>query len=63
MIGPFTIAGAGALALTAVSVLAERRRNRRSDIEAVGWVPWPMMTILGTIGAVFAFALAIRFGG
>lgn len=54
--------GAGALALTAVSILAERRRNRRSDIEAVGWVPWPMVTILGTIAALFAFALALKLG-
>ena len=58
-----TYAGAGALALTAVSILAERRRNNRRNIEAVGWVPWPMITILGTIAALFAFALAIKFGG
>ena len=63
MIGPFTVAGASACALTAVSILAERRRNNRRDIESVGWVPWPMLTLLGTIAALFAFALAIKFGG
>ena len=54
---------AGAAALTAVSVLAERRRLRRSDIEAVGWVPWPLVTILGSIATLFAAALAITLKG
>jgi hypothetical protein len=60
---PLTMVAAGALALTALSVLAERRRNNRRDIEAVGWVPWPLVTILSTIAALFATALAIKFGG
>lgn len=54
---------AGAAALTAVSVLAERRRMRRRDIEAVGWVPWPLVTILGSIATLFAAALAITLKG
>ena len=54
---------AGAAALTAVSVLAERRRMQRSDIEAVGWVPWPLVTILGSIATLFAAALAITLKG
>ncbi len=54
---------AGAAALTAVSVLAERRRMQRRDIEAVGWVPWPLVTILGSIATLFAAALAITLKG
>ena len=54
---------AGAAALTAVSVLAERRRMQRRDIEAVGWVPWPLVTILGSIATLFAAALAITMKG
>ncbi len=54
---------AGAAALTVVSVLAERRRMRRSNIEAVGWVPWPLVTVLGTIATLFAAALAITLKG
>ncbi len=50
----------GAAVVTAVSVVAERRRLRRRNIEAVGWVPWPVITILGTIGTLFAAALAIK---
>ena len=57
------IVAAGAAALTAVSVLAERRRMQRRDIEAVGWVPWPLVTILGSIATLFAAALAITLKG
>ena len=46
--------------MTLVSVLAERRRSHRQDLEAVGWVPWPALTILGTIATLFATALAIK---
>ncbi len=58
-----SIVAAGAAALTAISVLAERRRMRRSNIEAVGWVPWPLVTILGSIATLFAAALAITLKG
>lgn len=54
--------GVAALALTAVSALAERRRIRRRNLDSVGWVPWPLLSILGTIGALFAFAFAIKAG-
>ena len=36
---------------------------RRNDIEAVGWVPWPLVTILGSIATLFAAALAITLKG
>ena len=58
-----SMVAAGAAALTAISVLAERRRMRRSNIEAVGWVPWPLVTILGSIATLFAAALAITLKG
>ena len=55
------IAGAGLLALAAVTSLAERRRVRRERIDRVGWVPWTGLFLvfsvvgltlvgLGTIG-------------
>jgi hypothetical protein len=54
--------GVAALLLTAVSALAERRRTRRRNLDSVGWVPWPLLSILGTIGALFAFAFALKAG-
>lgn len=62
MQGGLAIIGSVALALTAVSGLAERRRLRRNNLDAVGFMPWPLLSILGTITALFAFALAIKFG-
>jgi hypothetical protein len=60
--GGLTIIGLVALLLTGGSALAERRRKQRHNLDAVGWVPWPLVSILGTIGALFAFALAIKSG-
>jgi hypothetical protein len=52
--------GCGALALTVTSAVADRRRMRRRDIEAVGFMPWPLITVCGTIATLFAFALSIK---
>ena len=56
------IAGAAAV-LTALSGWAEHRRLRRRDIEAVGFMPWGLLTVLGVIGTLFAVAFAIQGAG
>ncbi|MBX9727388.1 MAG: hypothetical protein K2X31_00630 [Sphingopyxis sp.] len=48
------------VALVAIASLAERQRNRRNDLDAVGFVPWPMVSIIGMITALFATALALK---
>ncbi len=48
------------VALVAIASLAERQRNRRNDLDAVGLVPWPMVSIIGMITALFATALALK---
>lgn len=58
-----TIVGVAALAITLLAAIAERRRLKRRDIEAIGFMPWPAISILATVTALFSFALAIRFGG
>jgi hypothetical protein len=57
--GLWTIAG-GAVALVLVAGLADWRRNRRRDLDRVGWVPWPLVMILAMIVAAVATALALR---
>ncbi|MDB5689241.1 MAG: hypothetical protein JWL91_1117 [Sphingomonas bacterium] len=57
--GLWTIAG-GAVALVLVAGLADWRRNRRRDLDRVGWVPWPLVMILAMIVAAVATALALK---
>jgi hypothetical protein len=57
--GLWTIAG-GAVVLVAISGLADRRRNRRRDLDRPGWVPWPLLMILAMIVAAVATALALQ---
>jgi hypothetical protein len=43
-----------------ISSLADRRRHKRVNIEDVGFVPWPIITVLSVLGTVLAAALAIK---
>ena len=43
-----------------ISGLADRRRHKRVNIEDVGFVPWPIITVLSVLGTVLAAALAIK---
>ena len=54
---------AGWVALGLFSVWAERRRNRRTDPDRVGWVPWPLVLIVALIGAALSVALALQLPG
>jgi hypothetical protein len=56
-----TVAAAAA-ALTAVSALADHRRRTRADLDRVGFMPWPLISIASVMTALFAFALAIKGG-
>lgn len=43
-----------------ISGLADRKRHKRVNIEDVGFIPWPMITLLSVLGTVLATALAIK---
>ncbi|MFM6852990.1 MAG: hypothetical protein ACKOUM_02795 [Sphingopyxis sp.] len=51
-----------ALAITLLSGVAEGRRLKRRNMDAVGFMPWPLITILGTLITLFAVAFAIKYG-
>jgi putative copper export protein len=56
-----TIASFWAGALLAVSLLAwlgDRRRRRRTDINAVGWVPWRDLSALTAFAGLVLMAMA-----
>jgi hypothetical protein len=46
--------------LVAVSSLADRRRNRRRNIDAVGFMPWTAITVMSVLATVVAAALALK---
>jgi hypothetical protein len=47
-------------AVVLVSSLADRRRSRRSNIDAVGFMPWTAITVLSVLATVVSAALAIK---
>lgn len=62
MQGSMLTLGIAATALTAISALADYRRQRRADLDRVGFMPWPLVTIMSVMAALFAFAAAIKGG-
>jgi hypothetical protein len=46
--------------LVLVSSLADRRRNRRTNIENVGFMPWTAITVFSVLATVISAALAIK---
>ena len=55
-------AGISALsgAMVLVSSLADRRRNRRVNINDVGFMPWTAITVFSVLATVISAALAIK---
>jgi LPXTG-motif cell wall-anchored protein len=49
-----------ALLVAAGAWLADRRRMRRSDPDAVGWVPWRGVSFWAMMAAVLALAAAVK---
>lgn len=43
-----------------LSSLADRRRNRRTNIENVGFMPWTAITVFSVLATVITAALAIK---
>jgi hypothetical protein len=53
--------GSGALlAVAAIAWLAERRRNRRKAIDAVGWMPWTTLSFLALFGGIVLLSFAVK---
>lgn len=43
-----------------LSSVADKRRQNRNKFDEVGFMPWTAITVLATLGAVIAAALAIK---
>lgn len=48
------------LVLAGVAMVAERRRNNRSDPDSVGFMPWTFILLMSLVIAAFAGGLALR---
>ena len=53
------LAGASA-GVAGLAALADWLRNRRRDLDRVGWVPWPLIVMLAIMLALAFAAFAIR---
>jgi len=57
----WSIAAAGAV-VAALAALADRRRAKRRDMDAVGWMPWPLVLIVALLVAAIGAAIALKGG-
>jgi hypothetical protein len=55
------VAVAGAI-LSGISIVADRRRHRRTNIERVGFMPWTGLSVLSIMVTLLSTALAIKAG-
>ena len=53
-------ADGAALALVLVAGVAEARRNKRSSLDAPGWVPWRGLQVVGFFGVLAFTILALK---
>ena len=51
--------GGGLLALSLIAMLGDLRRRRRTDINAVGWVPWRDLSALTAFAGFVLLAMAV----
>jgi hypothetical protein len=58
----WTVVAVAAALLALVSIFADRRRNRRTVLENVGFMPWTGISVMATLVTVMSVALAIKAG-
>lgn len=60
MQSPLWIGAGAALALAIASGFGEARRQRRRNMDDVGFMPWQLIQLLAVIGAVVLVSLAVN---
>ncbi|MXO58615.1 hypothetical protein GRI89_03545 [Altererythrobacter salegens] len=55
----FAMWGGGLLLLSLVAFLGDRRRMKRTSIDAVGWVPWRDLSALTLFAGMVLMAVAV----
>ena len=49
-----------ALAVAGIAAFADRRRAKRTDLDAVGFMPWPLILVISMLSAAVMAALALK---
>lgn len=62
MQGSMLIVAVAATVLTGVSAFADHRRRHRADLDRVGFMPWPLISMMAVMTALFSFAIALKTG-
>jgi hypothetical protein len=57
----WTLVGASA-AMAALSSFADWKRQRRTNLDRVGFMPWTLLTVLGVLSALMLTAVALKAG-
>lgn len=59
-VGIWTWIGGAAVLIAAIATVADRRRMRRTDPDAVGFMPWTALFFVSLVVACVAIGLAAR---
>lgn len=46
----------------AISIIMEKRRHNRKNLNKAGFMPWNLLSVIATLGTVMMTALAIKMG-
>jgi hypothetical protein len=60
VLNPLAIGGGLAVVIAVIAWLGDRRRMRRSDPDAVGFMPWRDVFFWALLAAVVLFGLAVK---
>ncbi len=58
----FAIGAIISAVIAALSIIMEKRRHNRKNLNKTGFMPWNLISVLSTLATVMLIALAIKIG-
>jgi hypothetical protein len=58
----WTVVAASSALVALFSIIADRRRQQRTRLEKVGFMPWTGLSVMATLLTVISIALALKAG-
>ncbi len=56
----FAQSAALSAAIAGLSIIMERRRHNRKNLDKAGFMPWNLISVIATLATVMLIALAIK---